>query len=355
MGALEVYEKQAKYLHEGRTPPVEKDGLKLEDLVNRFLTGKRLLVDSGELALRSWRDYYITVEILLGVLDKTRLVIDLTPDDFDRVKAELAKTNGPVSVGNEINRMRVIFNWAYDQTLIDRPIRFGPSFKRPSKKTVRLERAKKGSRMFEADELRSIIEAIPMPMKAMVMLGINAGLGNTDVSGLSRHHLDLAHGWICFPRSKTGIGRRCPLWPETVELIQQAIAERPAPNQPKDELCVFLTVRGERCVLVHDHKDKAGVKVDAITRDFGKFLRVLKLKRPGLNFYAIRHTFETIAGASRDQVAVDRVMGHADESIADLYRERIENEDERLTDVVNRVKAWLWHPPLVPLVVRSIS
>ena len=44
----------------------------------------------------------------------------------------------------------------------------------------------------------------------------------------------------------------------------------------------------------------------------------------GRGFYALRHTFETIAGDSRDQVAVNFVMGHCDSSMADVYREGTE-------------------------------
>ena len=65
----------------------------------------------------------------------------------------------------------------------------------------------------------------------------------------------------------------------------------------------------------------------------------LELKRPGLNFYALRHTFETIAGESMDQVAVNHIMGHVDNSMAAAYRERI--SDDRLRAVVEMVRGWL--------------
>jgi hypothetical protein len=32
--------------------------------------------------------------------------------------------------------------------------------------------------------------------------------------------------------------------------------------------------------------------------------------RKGVGLYALRHVFETIGGQSRDQVAVDAIMGH---------------------------------------------
>lgn len=349
--ALKRYVEQRDDLQAGRTPRVQKDGLKLMDLVNRFLTSKRMMVGAGELSSRSLRDYYVTCERLLGTFGKSRLVIDLDADDFEKLKTKLTKTGSPITVGNEVTRVRVVFNWAFEQGLIDKPLRYGAVFKKPSKKTVRLERAKKGPRMFEADQLRKIIDVAPMPMKAMIMLGINGGLGNTDLANLQIGHLDLEGAWLNYPRPKTGIRRRVPLWEETVALVQEAINIRPTPKREEDADCVFLTLRGERCVRIHESDaisrtvplDKAGVKVDAITRDFGKLLTSLKLKRPGLNFYALRHTFETIGGDSKDQVAVDAIMGHAEQSISADYRERI--DDARLIAVVNVVREWLWPKP----------
>ena len=89
-----------------------------------------------------------------------------------------------MALGNEIQRVRVLFKYAYDAGLIDRPVRFGPGFKRPSTKVLRLERAKKGPRMFEAADLKKIVEAAANPLKAMVLLGVNCGFGNADVANL---------------------------------------------------------------------------------------------------------------------------------------------------------------------------
>jgi integrase len=351
--ALAKWLQQKDDLLAGRTPRVQGDGLTIRELVNKFLTSKRLLVGTdavpGELSMRSWNDYHrCCMQTIVPAFGKTRLVTDLAADDFDRLKAKLAAKAGPVTVGNEVNRIRVVFNWAYKQGLIEKALRFGPAFVRPSKRTLRLEKAKKGERMFEAEALLKILEAAPMPLRGMILLGVNAGLGNTDIANLQTKQLDLKRGWLDFPRPKTGIGRRCPLWPETLEAVREAIAARPKPKQLEDADCVFLTVRGERCVLHRIGKDehgqdKPGAKVDAVTRHFGELLRTLKLNRDGVGFYALRHTFETIAGESRDQVAVDVVMGHADPSMGAVYRERV--GDDRLQAVVNVVRAWLWPKP----------
>ena len=77
-----------------------------------------------------------------------------------------------------------------------------------------------------------------------------------------------------------------------------------------------------------------------ISKETAKLLNTLGLRRPGLGFYALRHTFETIGGDSRDQVAVDHIMGHARDDMASVYRERI--SDERLRAVADHVHKWLF-------------
>ncbi|MHC4403421.1 MAG: hypothetical protein ACYTG0_27505 [Planctomycetota bacterium] len=69
-------------------------------------------------------------------------------------------------------------------------------------------------------------------------------------------------------------------------------------------------------------------------------LRRLGLKRPRLGFYGLRHGFETVAGDTADQMAVDAVMGRAAQRMAAHYLERI--SDDRLRRVVDCVRQWLF-------------
>ena len=68
--------------------------------------------------------------------------------------------------------------------------------------------------MFEAAELRRVLDYARPGMAAMILLAANGGLGNADVADLPIEAVNLETGWLEFPRPKTGIPRRIPLWPE---------------------------------------------------------------------------------------------------------------------------------------------
>jgi hypothetical protein len=155
--ALEDYETKVHDLQAGRTPRANVDGLTVRALVNHFLTAKQHLVETAELSSRTFVDYHAVCARVVAVFGRERLVADLAADDFDLLRKELAKTLGLVAMGNAIQRVRVLFKHAYDYGLIDRPMRYGPTFKRPSRATVRKVKGANGQRMFEAAELRRII------------------------------------------------------------------------------------------------------------------------------------------------------------------------------------------------------
>ena len=239
-------------------------------------------------------------------------------------------------MANEINRARVVFKYAFDGGLIERPIRFGPGFKRPSSKTLRQTRAQKSPRLFEVSQLRQLIAAAGVPLKAMLLLGINLALGNSDVDQLEFRHINQKTSWLRYPRPKTGVDRRCPLWAETLKAIKVAIKQRPTPKDKVHEQLVFITTRGLRW-----GKAKAD---NPVAKETGKQLKRLGMKQPGLSFYALRHTFETIGGDFRDQIAVDHIMWHSPPAgdMSARYREAI--QDYRLKSVTDHVHRWLFSP-----------
>jgi integrase len=152
-GALAKYEREWPYIIDGREPPPKDapDYCSIGDLCDEFLNAKRVRLESRELTLRSFGDYFATCK--------------------RKVKTD------PV-------------------------------------------------------------------MRAMVMLACNTGFGQSDIAGLPTSALDLDNGIVDYPRPKTGVQRRIPLWGETVDALRKAIAVRPEAADSEDADRVFLTCFG---------------------------------------------------------------------------------------------------------------
>jgi len=329
--ALELYKAVADDLHAGKTPRPKSDGLTVADLCNHFLTAKQRQTDAGELSARMFADYRAATDRVVGTFGKNRLVSDLAADDFEALRAGLAKQYGPVRLGNEVQRVRTVFKYGFDAGLVAAPVRYGPQFKKPSKKVMRVHRAAAGKKTFTADELRRAIDAAGVPLRAMVLLGVNCGFGNSDCARLPLSALDLDKGWVEFPRPKTGVDRRCPLWPETVEAVRAALAARPEPKNAADAGLVFVTKYGRPWVVPGSN---------AVALEAGKLLRKVGVRREGVGFYALRHTFRTVADGAKDPNAIRLIMGHTDDSIDGNYTHGI--ADARLRLVAEHVRAWLY-------------
>jgi integrase len=354
--ALQEYKAVADDLHAGRTPRPKADGLTVADLCNRFRTVKLRQREAGEIGARMYDEYTATTDRLVSTFGGNRLVDDLAADDFEALRDAMAKQWGPVRLGNEIQKVRTVFKYALEAGLIERPVRFGPQFKKPAARVLRRHRAQNGERMLEAEEVRRILDALagkevgtgrtdekidgpeqvrlqPNPaLRAMVLLGVNCGLGNHDCALLPLSAIDLDRGWMSFPRPKTGIPRRCALWPETVAALREALAFRPAPRQEEAAGLVFVTTRG-RPWLSRGIANPVSVAAREVMKAVG-------IHHEGIGFYTLRHVFRTVADAARDPVAIDLIMGHTDPSMGGHYRERV--EDARLRAVAEHVRAWLF-------------
>jgi integrase len=332
-GALAKYLQQKDALHAGRKPRGETEGATVKELVNSFLHAKRARVESGELTERSWQDYKAACDLIVTHFGKGRLAADTDPEDFATLRSKMARKWGPTMLGNVIQRVRSVFKFALDDGLIDRPVRYGQGFKRPSKKTLRLNRAEKGTKLFTPAEIHKLLGAAGLQLHAMILLGINCGLGNADCGKLPLSAVNLEAGVLDYPRPKTGIARRCPLWPETVAALRDVLAKRPRPKDPADTGLVFITKYG-----LSWWKDTPD---SPVAKETAKLLRALGINgRKGLGFYTLRHTFRTVADEAKDQPAADFIMGHEVPHMSSIYRETI--SDARLRAVSDHVRDWLF-------------
>lgn len=355
-GALAKYRREVDDLQAGRVPrPAKADGYTLLSLANDFMAEKGIKSSEGRLSIRLMLDYQKTCAMLLDHFGRDRLVDDIRPDDFRNLRAKIGtgprKKRGTVTIANIVRMVRVIFKFASDNEAIDRPVNFGTAFKLPTKTEMRKSRAMRQKRLFTSEEIRTLISAAGVNTRAMILLGINAGMGPTDISQLPVSALDLKKGWLDFPRPKTAVNRRVKLWPETVTAIEAVIKDRPSPKVATDSNLVFLTRHGHpwvRCrewtTTEEDRELTHYTFSDAVGKEFKKILRKQSLDRDNANFYGLRHTFLTVADGAKDKPATDLVMGHVTSGIDAEYREHI--DDDRLLAVANHVRAWLWPKPV---------
>ncbi len=333
--ALRKYLAEKDYLQAGMTPPTDMAGTTLKELVNRFLSAKQARVTSGELKPATWNDYKRTCSILVDHFGGHRVAGSIGPADFTAIREIITQRFAPSIACREIVSVRSVMRWGYDQELIPSP-RFGSEFKKPSKKVLRQRRQQAPPMLYTPAEVQAMLGIADVHTRAWILLSVNAAFINQDVADLPHTAVDLHAGFVEFPRGKTAVERRCPLWPETVEALRASKTKRRRINPDPYPKQFFITREGN--LLVRFNAEKAA-RTDAIHNAMYRIQKKLGIKRPRRGFAAFRHTFRTAADEIYDTPAILHIMGHADGTISDHYRECI--SDTRLVAVTEHVREQL--------------
>ncbi len=349
--ALKRYHQHCDGLHSGRIAEVPHDraAFTIRDLANSFLEAAEARRDAGEIETRTFADYYRDCDRLIKFFGLHREVETITREDIKKLRAFLARGVNPKTLDGRVGVTRSIFKFAYEEELIDKPIRFGKDLKRPDRRTMRRSRAAAGRIHFLAAEIRSLLKASPPTLRAMILLAVNCGLGNRDVAQLPANCIDLERGWIDYPRGKTGVERRCPLWPETVEAITAVTTrskKQVTKRHPEAEGLLFVTRKGRRFVRTTPKVSADGrpyvTEHDAIATTLKRIMDREGISVRGLGFYGLRRSFETIGGETGNQVAVNHIMGHAPSAtdMSAVYRQHV--AESALRQVTDHVREWLF-------------
>ncbi len=182
--------------------------------------------------------------------------------------------------------------------------------------------------VFTSEDIRQLLDAADMKMRAMIWLGLNCGFGCTDCAELKWSNLDFENGRVKLARKKTGILRDLPLWPETIEAIKTI---------PKKGKLVFYTSRGNsfmRTILKIDGNGNSKYTTqNTITPKFSRLIKKVGLNVPmGTGFYTLRRTAATIAARSGDPFAVQRLLGHADLQMATRYVQDVSKQTDEVVE-----------------------
>lgn len=356
--ALDNYHRNAAALHAGQSIVVAReDEFTLKELGNEYLAYQMERVNGGQIGLRWFEDCRRVVRHFVKALGTTRDPASLTPTDFQRYRKVLTTKGltgkrplGVYGMTRTITVVRNLFKWAVDTGMLEQQPRWGTGFAKPSAAEVRRSKAERerehGKRVFAAEQVHALINCAEGELKAAILLGINGGFGNTDCAALPIAALDLDDALIDFERPKTAVRRVVPLWPETIAALRSVLAAERA--EPRDERSAKLVLRTEqgrplvrqRVKRMDDDSIKAVTYIDRLGDWFDQLLDELALKRRGIGFYTLRHTFRTWADEAGDQHAIMRIMGHAIPGMSGVYIEDISLE--RLRRVAEHVRQKIW-------------
>lgn len=356
--AHQNYLRVAEDLHAGRAPsPAATGEFTVKELGNQFLAYQMQRVGTGQIGGRWFEDCRRVVRQFARSVGTARPVRSLSPDDFLNYRRLIGsrglrgnKPLGVHAITRTIVAIQGMFKWGVQTGVLEQLPRYGQAFAKPSAADVRRSRAKRerenGKKLFTADQIRALLDAAPPHVKPAILLGINGGFGNTDCAALPVAAIDLDRALIEFERPKTAVRRVVPLWPETAKAIRGLLSdERPKPASQAAKPLLFRSEQGNALVRQNIQRADSGeikkvVYVDRLGDWFDELLKELKLKRYGLGFYSLRHTFRTWADEAADQHAIHRIMGHSIPGMSGVYIEEI--SVERLRRVVDYVRRRLW-------------
>lgn len=352
--AFAAWEKQQSYVAIDIAPP-RGSCPTLTELGNVYADFMRRAVDAGEPASRTATKYTKSIRRLIAITCADCRVDALRPIDFGTIKEKLAlpitldddskrfggrmvKRRVITTVAIDIRNIRVFLNWCYKQEHIEHPPKLGDEFTPVTRKALRKKRAVDGPKDLSAKSINATLAKCKPVMRAILLLGINAGLGNQDIADIKRSDIGKlkpkGENWIDLPRGKTGAPRRFVLWPETTAAIKGYLVHRPRAAGADNRERLFLTRTGLAWV-----RQDGELRTDSIGTEFAKARKLAKVKRG--SFYDLRRTFRTIAAQTRDREAVDFVMGHVEDAndMDAVYTQWI--DDERIKRVCDHVRQWL--------------
>ena len=161
----------------------------IQKMCNDFLHAKKESIKG-----RTWDEYQDVCKIMVSVWGPNKPAASLKPDHFKPLRDKLAtKKNGepaaPKTLQNLIGRCRAVLNFAYKNAKVDLEIRGGQHFAKPSVSEIRKYKASQdhlGELDLQANQINDVLELATPQIRAMILLGVNVGMGNEDCAKRSQ-------------------------------------------------------------------------------------------------------------------------------------------------------------------------
>lgn len=335
-------------------------GMVLGELMGKYLEQFRTQATSNERSLATLGDYIRELQAFVNASGPNAPVANLKPEHFAKYHKLLVEGGRPLPSGEKggklgrharrrvIRYIRAMLNWGAGNGWYPKPT-FGNEFKAPDTRpdAMRQAKAREGKKDYSARlvtgaELDTLVEKATPLFKALILMGVNCGLGPADLGRLRWSHIDMESGKLDMPRGKTGTERVGYMWKRTREALRRVSTlkhNRTALELYGQDAFVFLTRKG--LPVYREWEASPGVVrvANAISITFGRLARGQGLK--GVTFYRFRHTFKTLGKRAKDRDTLNLMMGHKENSTGETY----DHEDisfKRVKRVAVKVKQALW-------------
>jgi integrase len=336
--------------------------LTLGELMSRFLSFKRGKVISGELSLTTLDGYLREVSKFVEFQKPATPAGSLRPEHFSAFMKHLVESRklGRFARKRVVTYINTYLRYGAKNGWMTMP-NVGTDWSTPATDpdSMRVARARAGvpdysGRLVTGEEIDKLLARSQPAFRALVLLGINCGLGPADLGRMRWNMIDLEHGRLIFPRGKSGVYRVGHLWKKTrkaLRRVRRLKYNRLALRREGEQSLVFITRRNlpfYREMEVYGFVEVNGQKVrkllkvkveNSILRTFRRMVRELDIQ--GLTFYRLRHSFRTFGQRARDREALDACMGHKDSGIGRVYNHE-EIAWSRIRQVAKVVYRRLW-------------
>ncbi|MHC4863177.1 MAG: tyrosine-type recombinase/integrase [Planctomycetota bacterium] len=318
--ALERYLEQAAFLHNGKAEMLNttNGNMTLKSLCNIYLQHQQAKAASAEITIRHYADQSSCLKKFMSFIGQHRKISEISSLDLQNYKRKLKRAyNSAHRINLSISIMKTMFHWARKNDVLDHI----PNVDAVSSAKI----IHKQRHVFTSEETRRLFDCADVQMKAMIWLGLNCGFGCTDCAELRWSDLDPANGRVKLARGKTGVSRDLPLWPETIQSLE---------NIPKSAKSVFSTAKEKPLIRTtyQTNRDGSGKysNINLVTSRFCKLMKKTGIQAPkGTGFYTLRRTAATIAARSGDPFAVQRLLGHADLKMATRYVQDVSKQTDK--------------------------
>jgi len=250
---------------------------------------------------------YLQTDILLSKLNEMHL------DDYRNytlslpISAATDKSISPWTAKSRLDIVKLMIKWGYQMALIDQLPRNLDQYSRITIPEPTVNR-------FSREEIRILYSAASERTKMFMLLALNCGMGQADISSLRVSEVQMSENRIVRKRTKTGVHCEFALWPQTVEMLKK---HGNLDGKPNDR--VFLSKSGHPLVRECFIDDKFK-RTDAIRSAFFRLMKKTKIPNHR-GFYSLRKTAASEIEAI-DPAVTEMFLAHSEKGLKRHYAER---------------------------------